>query len=129
MTDFEVFNHVSAHSFGVFQAKTADAAILACCREAGYDSLAEAEKAMGHASELSAVEVLSADSIASQIMHTARNADAADKRAQELTDTIDQDWGNEATLYTFDDESVLLVSGPQVNAYASMSEARAALDA
>jgi hypothetical protein len=65
---------------------------------------------------------------AHEIMYSARNADAADKRAQELTDTIEQDWGNEATLYTFADESVLLVTGGQVNAYASMAEARAALE-
>lgn len=66
---------------------------------------------------------------ATEIMATAMNADHADKLAQELTDKVDQDWGNEATLYTFDDESVLVASGGQLNAYASMELAQAAFAA
>ena len=64
-----------------------------------------------------------------EIMATAMNADHADKLAQELTGKVDQDWGNEATLYTFDDESVLVASGGQLNAYASMELAQAAFAA
>lgn len=65
---------------------------------------------------------------ATEILNISRNANDADARAQELTDAIDQDWGNEATLYTFDDESVLVISGPQLNAYQSMDEARKAIE-
>lgn len=64
---------------------------------------------------------------AAELMHIARNANDAMDRAADLTDNVDQDWEREATLYTFDDESVLVVSGPQVNAYASMTDAMAAL--
>lgn len=60
---------------------------------------------------------------AHELMHIASNANDAMDRAAALTDKIDQDWENEATLYTFGDESVLVVSGPQVNAYNSMAEA------
>lgn len=38
--------------------------------------------------------------------------------AEKVAKKIDQDWVNEATIYTFDDESVLVASGPQLNAYA-----------
>jgi hypothetical protein len=64
---------------------------------------------------------------ASDILNISANANDADSRAQAVTDKIDQDWEHEATLYTFGDESVLVVSGPQVNAYESMDEARASL--
>lgn len=66
---------------------------------------------------------------ASDILNISANANDADARAQAVTDKLDQDWENEATLYTFDDESVLVVSGSQLNAYASMAEAREALSA
>lgn len=66
---------------------------------------------------------------ATEIMATAANADHADKLAQALTDKVDQDWGNEATLYTFDDESVLVASGGQLNAYDSMALALEAFEA
>ena len=65
---------------------------------------------------------------ATEIMSISRNANDADQRAQALTDKIEQDWSNEATLYTFDDESVLVVSGPQVNAYPGMEAAREAIE-
>lgn len=64
---------------------------------------------------------------ASDIMNISANASDADARAQAITDKLEQDWEHEATLYTFDDGSVLVTSGPQVNAYASMDAARDAL--
>ena len=56
-------------------------------------------------------------STANEIMHISTNANDADNRAQDLTKIIDQDWTHEATLYTFADESVLVISGSQLNAY------------
>ena len=64
-------------------------------------------------------------STASEILNISANANDADARAQAVTDDIEQDWEHEATLYTFDDESVLLSSGGQLNAYDSMGDARA----
>lgn len=64
---------------------------------------------------------------ASDILHISTNANDADKRAQALTDNLEQDWEHEATLYTFADESVLVVSGPQLNAFESIDDARASL--
>ena len=64
---------------------------------------------------------------AAEIMNIARNANDAIARAEDVTSNIDQDWEHEATIYTFADESALVVSGPQVNAYASADEAKAAL--
>ncbi len=57
MSQYEVSNIKSAHSFGVYEAESADAAIEAACKDAGYDSKAHAEEVMGRASELVAVEV------------------------------------------------------------------------
>lgn len=57
MAKYEVSNIKSAHSFGVYEAESAEAAIEACCKDAGYDSKAQAEEVMGHESELVAVEV------------------------------------------------------------------------
>ena len=57
MTQYEVSNSKSAHSFGVYAAESADAAIEAACKDAGYNSKADAEAAMGRDSELIAVEV------------------------------------------------------------------------
>ena len=57
MTKFEVANAKSATSFGIYEADTADDAIEAACRDAGYDSKAHAEEVMGHESELIAIEV------------------------------------------------------------------------
>lgn len=58
MKKYEVINPKSGHSFGGYEAESADAAIEACCRDAGYASMAEAVKAMGHDSELIATEYL-----------------------------------------------------------------------
>jgi hypothetical protein len=66
---------------------------------------------------------------AAEILHSSNNASGAMKTAEELTNQIDQDWEHEATLYTFEDGSVLVVSGPQLNAYDSMPDAREALEA
>jgi hypothetical protein len=57
MARYEVSNVKSAHSFGIYEAESAEAAIEACCKDAGYDSKAQAEEVMGHDSELAAVEV------------------------------------------------------------------------
>lgn len=57
MTKFEVFNSSSGHSFGIYEADTPEAAIEACCRDAGYASKAQAEEAMGRESQLVAKEV------------------------------------------------------------------------
>jgi hypothetical protein len=57
MSKYEVSNTKSAHSFGVYEAESAEAAIEAACNDAGYDSKADAEAAMGRESELVAVEV------------------------------------------------------------------------
>jgi hypothetical protein len=65
---------------------------------------------------------------ASDILNNSRNANDADIRAQAVTNKLEQDWEHEATLYTFDDESVLVISGPQLNAFASIDDARDALE-
>jgi hypothetical protein len=44
MSKYEVFNQTSGHSFGVYEADSADEAIDACCRDAGYASKADAEQ-------------------------------------------------------------------------------------
>lgn len=57
MKTYEVSNVTSAHSFGAYQADTAAEAIEAACKDAGYESKAEAEAAMGRETELIAVEI------------------------------------------------------------------------
>ena len=57
MAQYEVSNSKSAHSFGIYEAESADAAIEAACKDAGYDSKAQLEDAMCRESELIAVEV------------------------------------------------------------------------
>lgn len=57
MNTYEVSNVKSATSFGTYEADTAAAAIEAACKDAGYDSKADAEAAMGRDAELVAVEV------------------------------------------------------------------------
>lgn len=57
MSKYEVSNNKSGHSFGVYEADSAEAAIEAACKDAGYDSKADAEAAMGRDSELVAAEV------------------------------------------------------------------------
>lgn len=57
MSKYEVSNIKSAHSFGVYEAESAEAAIEACCKDAGYESKEQAEEVMGHGSDLVATEV------------------------------------------------------------------------
>lgn len=57
MSKFEIVNPQSGHSFGVYEAESAEAAIEACCKDAGYDSKAHAESVTGSDSELIAVAV------------------------------------------------------------------------
>lgn len=64
---------------------------------------------------------------ATEIMMSARNAADAMERAEALTKDIDQDWEHEASIYTFEDDSVLVVSGPQVSAYPDREAADASL--
>lgn len=54
---YEVINAKSAHSFGTYQAESEEAAIEACCKDAGYESKEAAENAMGRDSEMIAVEI------------------------------------------------------------------------
>lgn len=65
---------------------------------------------------------------ASDIMCISSNANDADDRARELTNNLEQDWDRKATLYTFGDESVLVINGWQLSAYASIEDARDALN-
>lgn len=44
---FEVYNPSSGYSLGLFEAETEEGALEACCREAGYETEAEACKATG----------------------------------------------------------------------------------
>lgn len=53
-----------------------------------------------------------------EIMATARNSNDGVTAAEAVAIKVDQDWATEATIYTFDDGSVLVASGPQLNAYA-----------
>lgn len=55
---------------------------------------------------------------ASEILATARNSNDGMNAAESVAASTDQDWANEATLYTFEDGSVLVANGPQMNAYA-----------
>jgi hypothetical protein len=57
MAHYQVSNSKSAHSFGIYAADSAEAAIEAACIDAGYNSKADAEAAMGRESELVAVDV------------------------------------------------------------------------
>lgn len=57
MTKYEVSNIKSAHSFGVYEADSPEAAIEAACKDAGYSSKDDAEDVMGHDAELIAVKV------------------------------------------------------------------------
>jgi hypothetical protein len=60
-TRYEVSNRASGQSLGVYEADSPEQAIEACCRDAGYASKADAEKAMGHDSELIATPTNATD--------------------------------------------------------------------
>ena len=66
-------------------------------------------------------------STAVEIMMTARNASEAETRAESENPNITQDWTADATLYRFNDGSVLAISGAQLNAYADETEAMSEL--
>jgi hypothetical protein len=55
------------------------------------------------------------------------SANEAMKRAIRCAKYVEQDWNHCSTTYTFEDQSTLVVCGPQVNAYASLEEALQAL--
>ena len=57
MPHYEVCNRESSHSFGLYAAQSPEGAIEACCRDAGYTGLADAEEVMGRPSQLVAYEV------------------------------------------------------------------------
>lgn len=47
MSHYEVTNASSGHSFGVYEADSPEAAIEACCIDAGYSSKADADEVTG----------------------------------------------------------------------------------
>jgi hypothetical protein len=55
---YEVTNSKSGQSFGFHCGVSAEDAIRACCREAGYLTVSAAEEVMGRASELTATRVV-----------------------------------------------------------------------
>ncbi len=56
-------------------------------------------------------------STASEIIATSRNSTDGMNAAEASATSTDQDWANESTIYSFEDGSVLVASGPQLNAY------------
>lgn len=66
---------------------------------------------------------------ATQIMQAGRNSTDAMTLGRFCAFDVTQDWEHEATLYVFEDDSVLVVSGPQFTAYADVPSANAALNA
>ena len=55
MSKYEVMSQKSSHSFGVYEAETAELAIDACCVDAGYESKADYEATTDCDSSLIAV--------------------------------------------------------------------------
>ena len=55
--------------------------------------------------------------IASDIFHESCRIQQAESEATRLAVEIDQLWAEETTLYVFEDESVLAISGPTMNHY------------
>lgn len=66
--------------------------------------------------------------IAAEILAESCNSNDGMIRAEAVTDDIDQDWEHEATIYTFEDRSVLVASGPQLNAFEDREAANAAIN-
>ncbi len=62
---------------------------------------------------------------AADLIHATPDADAATRAAELMTDLVEHE--GEATIFTFDDDSVLVVDGPQLLAYADIGSARGAL--
>jgi hypothetical protein len=67
--------------------------------------------------------------IATNIKESSDSASEAVLAANQLRTQITQDWLNEATFYTFTDESVLIVSGEEFYAFDSMTAATDAIEA
>ena len=55
--------------------------------------------------------------IAHEIARISRNVSDAVNRAEPLAVEVNQNWEEETTTYVFDDGSVLLVTGGQLNSY------------
>jgi len=55
--------------------------------------------------------------IASDIFHESCRIQQAEAEAARLAVEIDQRWDDETTLYFFEDDSVLAISGPTMNHY------------
>jgi hypothetical protein len=55
---------------------------------------------------------------ASEILAAARNSAEGMDAANQAATSTDQDWATGATIYSFEDGSVLVASGPQLTAYA-----------
>jgi hypothetical protein len=64
---------------------------------------------------------------AEDILKTSANADAAARTAEILTDLVDDVL--DAMLYSFDDNSVLLVRGTEVTAFDDIDAARKSIGA
>lgn len=62
---------------------------------------------------------------AAELVQSTPAVEAAVKAAELLTDLVEEE--GEATLFTFDDDSVLVVLGDQMNAYDDIAAARQAL--
>ena len=56
---------------------------------------------------------------AAEIMYSSKNANDAIERAEAAKAGVTHDWDH--SFYTFEDGSVLVVSGSQVNAHADMA--------
>lgn len=55
MTRFTVTNTSSGHSFGTYEAKSAEEAIEACVKDAGYASIEDMERQLESPCELQAI--------------------------------------------------------------------------
>lgn len=62
---------------------------------------------------------------AAELVQSTPVVEAAVKAAELLTDLVEEE--GEATLFTFDDDSVMVVLGDQMNAYEDIAAARQAL--
>jgi len=62
---------------------------------------------------------------AADLIHATPDPDAATRLAELMTDLVEHE--GEATLFTFDDDSVLVVDGPRMLAYDGIATARGAL--
>jgi hypothetical protein len=62
---------------------------------------------------------------AAELVQSTPVVEAAVKAAELLTDLVEEE--GEATLFTFDDDSVMVVLGDQMNAYDDIAAARQAL--